>query len=254
MIRLARGWTLAAAVCLGLFLGGCLPSGQAQLEEEKEPHYLAGKSRVNAMDYRGAIEAFSKAVEVNPRSGAAHLELGWLYDQKEPDPAAAIYHYNKYLQLRRNADNAETIKTRILACKQELARTVSLGPVTQTLQKEFEQLALTNKRLQEEAEKWRTYAMTLQALTNAQAIASGPIAQNDPGQTSARTGQVDSNTGRTTAGTSAAGQGSRTHMIKAGETATMIAKKYGVRLDALLAANPRLDPRRMKVGETIKIP
>jgi tetratricopeptide (TPR) repeat protein len=132
-----------------LLLGGCLPTTHSQLDEEKEYHFLAGKSRINGMDYQGAIESFQKALENNPHSASAHFELGWLYDQKESDPAAAIYHYERYLKLRKNADNAEMVRTRILACKQELARTVSLGPVTQTLQRTLEQLAEENRVLKE---------------------------------------------------------------------------------------------------------
>jgi LysM repeat protein len=239
---------MAVAVCLGALLSGCLPSGHGQLDEEKESHYLAGKSRVSAMDYRGAIESFSKAIEVNPRSGAAHLELGWLFDQKESDPAAAIYHYNKYLQLRRNAPNAETIKTRILACKQELARTVSLGPVTQNLQREFEALVLTNKKLQEEVEKWRAYALLLQAQTNAlrttvpperpTAYVPQPVVHDAPARPS----------------TSSESSRTRTHVVKQGETLTQIAKRYGVRVDALQSANPGLNPNRMQIGENLRIP
>src|SRR5215216_6446466 len=88
----------ALAILLGAGLSGCVP-GQNPAEEEKEPHYLAGKSAINSMDYKGAIESFEKALEVNPHSSAAHFELAWLYDQKEPDPAAAVYHYEQYLRL-----------------------------------------------------------------------------------------------------------------------------------------------------------
>ena len=51
------------------------------------------------MDYQGAIQAFEESLEANPHSAAAHFELGWLYDEKESDPAAAIYHYQQYLKL-----------------------------------------------------------------------------------------------------------------------------------------------------------
>src|SRR5450755_1555242 len=53
------------AAGLGLALGGCSPSDQSQLDEEKEPHFVLGNSRVNAMDYQGAIEAFQESLEVN---------------------------------------------------------------------------------------------------------------------------------------------------------------------------------------------
>src|SRR3974377_2434209 len=117
---------------------GCLPTAPNASDEEREPHFLAGKRHVSQMDYRGAIECFERALEVNPQSAAAHFELGCLYEQKEADPAAAIYHYEHYLKLRANAENGEIVKQQITACKQELARTVSLGPITERQQREFE--------------------------------------------------------------------------------------------------------------------
>ena len=50
-----RFWSGVFAVWLGVALSGCTPSGQNQSDEEKEPHFVLGKSRVNAMDYQGAI-------------------------------------------------------------------------------------------------------------------------------------------------------------------------------------------------------
>ena len=66
----------ALLLLAGLLLSGCLPSAPG--DEEKEPYFLAGKSRVNTMDFKGAVESFEKAVEVNPKSAPAHFELGWL--------------------------------------------------------------------------------------------------------------------------------------------------------------------------------
>lgn len=239
-------------------LAGCLPSGQSPLEEENEPHFLAGKTRVNAMDYAGAVEAFEKALEVNPHSASAHLELGWLYDQKESDPAAAIYHYERYLGQRPDAPNAEMVRTRILACKQELARTVSLGPVTQGLQREFEQLAEENKRLREEVQQWHAYqAAHPPPTTNSSGVAQAArrpelLATARPQPQASLTGsnlQATPPT-RATGGPTAA----RTHTVRAGETPAAVARKYGVRLEALLAANPKLNPRRLQVGQALIIP
>src|SRR5436309_9026453 len=114
----------------GLALGGCFPPGQGAMDEQKEPHFLAGKNRVNTMDYNGAIDSFEKALEVNPRSASAHFEVGLLYEKDKQDYAAAIYHFNHFLELRPASDYADVVKQRILACKQELARAVSIGPVT----------------------------------------------------------------------------------------------------------------------------
>jgi LysM repeat protein len=34
----------------------------------------------------------------------------------------------------------------------------------------------------------------------------------------------------------------------------MIARQYGVRVEALMAANPKLEPRRMRIGQALIIP
>src|SRR5208283_467817 len=154
----------APLLLVGLMLSGCLPS--APKDEEKEPYFLAGKSHERTMDFNGAVESFEKAVEVNPKSAPAHFELGWLYDQKESNPAAAIYHYERFLKLSPSSRKEDMVKDRILACKQQLAQSVSLGPVTETQTREFEKLAEENKRLHEEVEKWRASASRQQTPTN----------------------------------------------------------------------------------------
>ncbi|MEY2465638.1 MAG: hypothetical protein QOD03_159, partial [Verrucomicrobiota bacterium] len=51
----------ALAVLLCLSMNGCLPGGQSPADEEKEPHYIAGRNAFNGMDFPGAIEEFEKA-------------------------------------------------------------------------------------------------------------------------------------------------------------------------------------------------
>jgi LysM repeat protein len=238
-----------------MVLGGCLRAPPSRFDEEKESHYLQGRRRVIAMDYQGAIESFERALEVNPRSGAAHLELACLLEQREADPAAAIYHYQQYLKLRPKADTADTVNQHITALKQELAKTVSLGPVTERQQHQLQLQADQIRHLNEEVEKWRSCATRLQALTN-QAI-TAPAAP--------RTAKASAPMPATTLPANVTGSSSstpgpvalamqRTHTVKSRETAMTIARKYGVRLEALLAANPGLDTRRLHVGQTLNIP
>jgi nucleoid-associated protein YgaU len=177
--------------------------------------------------------------------------LGWLYDQKESDPAAAIYHFERFLKLLPNSGKEEMVKTRILACKQQLAQTVSLGLVTEKQQREFEQLAEENRRLREDLEKWRACALRWQPPTN-QAGASLPAVRAVQTPGSGPAAPADSPGPGRPSVTSAAT--SRTHTVKAGETPGFIARKYGVKVDALMAANPKLDPRRLQVGQTLIVP
>jgi LysM repeat protein len=240
----------------GIALSGCLRSASGQLDEEKESHFLLGRSRVSAMDYQGAIESFGKALEVNPKSASAHFELACLCEKREADPAAAIYHYQQYLKLRPKSDNAEFVNQHILALKQELAKTVSLGPVTERQQREFERLAEENRRLNEELERWRACAIRLQALTNqagATPVASRAAKPTAPSQPAPIIpASLLSSTNKNSPAAPATMR--CTHTIKTGETAATIARKYGIKVDALLAANPRLAPRRLHPGQTLNIP
>ena len=249
-IRFVLGVCVLAA---GVALNGCSSSSQSQLDEEKEPHFVLGKGRVNAMDYQGAIEAFGQSLEANPHSAAAHFELGWLYDEKVPNPAAAVYHYGQYLTFRPNADNAEVIRQRIYRCKQQLAADVLPLPSAPAAQQQLEKLAEQNRQLQDEVDKWRAYyASQLAAVkTNAPPPGNAP-AQSAPPQTpqnvSAASASASCPPGPTTAARP------RTHTVVSGETAVGIARKYGVKLSALEAANPDMNPARIRVGQVLNIP
>jgi LysM repeat protein len=48
--------------------------------------------------------------------------------------------------------------------------------------------------------------------------------------------------------------GTREHEVQAGENFSVIARKYGVSVDALVRANPELPPRRLQPGMQIRIP
>lgn len=48
--------------------------------------------------------------------------------------------------------------------------------------------------------------------------------------------------------------GAVTHIVQAGETPAIIAKKYGVSVSALLEANGNPDPRKLKIGQKLIIP
>jgi tetratricopeptide (TPR) repeat protein len=251
MTFLVRLLSLVNAFLCCAALSGCMPGTRSGLDEEKEPHFLKGKSRVSAMDYRGAVDEYVRALEDNPRSAAAHFELAWLYDQKEPDPAAAIYHYERFLKLQPTSGKAEAARTRILACKQELAKGI-LPAATPGVQRDLDQLAAEIARLRDEVDRWRLYAARMQMPTNPPSLSdSSPrVAQADPNPQ----GGLNMSSGAVQSERPSAPAGGRTHTVQSGETAYSISRKYGVPLDALLSANPGLDTRRMRPGQIMTIP
>jgi LysM repeat protein len=255
---------LASSACiawLAVALSGCTPSGRSQLSEEKEPHFVQGKGRVNAMDFQGAIESFGQSLEANPHSAAAHFELGWLYDEKASDPAAAIFHYQQYLKLNPNADNADVIKQRIYRCKQQLAADVLPLPSAPAAQQQLEKLSEQNRQLQDEVGKWRAYyaSQLAAAKTNATPTAVYNTPEADANPTPALPAQNVSTTPAVTspdhpASSKPAAARPHTHTVVAGETAMGITRKFGVKLGALQAANPGVNLSRIHTGQVLNLP
>jgi tetratricopeptide (TPR) repeat protein len=251
-----------AALALGLLGSGCMPSGSSPLDEQREPHFLTGKSRVNSMDYAGAVEAFEKAIEVNPRSASAHFELGLLCENNQQDFAAAIYHFDRYLKLRPNAEYAEVVQQRIVACKQELAKSVSLAPLSQSMQRELERYAAENRDLRQKLDAWQSYytANGGQGTTPtnppiARATPPAYVPPANPGPPARTSGPPPAPPTRPAAPPLKPAKFlTKSYSVKSGETPASIARKYGIKLDALLAANPGLNPSRMHVGQTLAIP
>src|SRR5437016_4933324 len=100
MIRLP-----AMRCCLVFVLGcfywsACTPTGESNVDERKDSDFIAGQNRARSLDYAGAVQAYEKALETNPRSAPAHFELGLIDYLNLPDYAAAIYHFQKFLELR----------------------------------------------------------------------------------------------------------------------------------------------------------
>lgn len=255
---------------LCLALAGCTPTAESQMDEQRNPHYLAGKEKLGALDYKGAIESFERAVEDNPRSALAHFELGVLFEQREADYAAALYHYNKALKLRPTGYPAENIRQRVPACKQELVKADSLAIINPTALRETENLRTENAALRNQIELLRAQiaarpvsvaAQGLEIPATREPVSYAPPAGNSvtSGRTETPRGSVTapssptttSRSGSTTASPSRSG---KSHTVQSGDTLTSIARRYGVKVTALTAANPGLDPKRMKVGQTLNLP
>lgn len=265
-----RCFALMLVLCLGL--SGCSPTAETQSAEQNNRHFRAGKEKLAALDYKGAVESFERSLEDNPRSALAHFELGVLFEQHENDYAAALYHYNKALKLRPNDYPAENIRLRVPACKQELVKADSLAVINPGALRETE-------RLRDENTGLRRHIALLQGQLASRPPAGPPVGSSGGLRAGARESSYSSaaaSPSRTnppvrgdlgTAGRGVVAGASdparsgtltpgrmRTHAVKPGETAFSIARQYQTRTDSLLSANPGLDPKRLRVGQVLNIP
>jgi LysM repeat protein len=211
------------------------------------------------MNYPGAAEAFEKALDANPRSASAHLELALLSYENLGDFAAAIYHFEKYLKLNPKSNRTDSVRQYITYCKQELAKGLPMASVNQQLQRELEKmdkLMHENNELRQQMEQMKAQANPRGIVSAASTTAlddrsATPLAQVQPSYTRA---PVDPVVPAAIREASHPASASKTHFVRSGETPYSIARSYGVPVTSLLSANPGVDPKRLRPGQSLSVP
>jgi LysM repeat protein len=253
-----RVMRLGLPVAMMIAVTGCGPIGQSGGDETLEPHFQTGRHRVGAMDYDGAVESFQRALEINPRSASAHFELGLLYgdDKKKNDPAAAIYHFQQFLKLKPNSERETLTQQMIATCKAQLAMSDTTLPLTGNQQREISRLTAENAQLRRRMEQLeqmlaaRPLAVTNYVIgtpTPAPTLPAGVSDLPAPPPLVPPT-SAPKNTPATTP------VAARTHTVKKGENFFSIARRYNVDPKKLQSANPGVNPDRIQIGQTLKIP
>ena len=230
-------WVLAWVAAI---LIGCGGEESSSTAEDREPHFLAGRRLVTQQDYDGAERSFYKALEANPRSAAAHYELGVLFLSRKNDPAAAIFHLQRFITLNPEAANKKDVLGQIEGLKSDLAGEILGNPQSQpnqsilALRRQLDRLAAENAALKHQLLSKGITPNPVSATNTTATLPPrpNPTVPNPPRPVTAM----------------------RTHKVKRGDNPTSIARQYGVTVPKLLAANPGLKPARMQIGDELKIP
>jgi tetratricopeptide (TPR) repeat protein len=249
------------------WLCGCESPRGGDRDEQKNPHFIEGKERAKARDYKGAIEAFEHALETNPNSALAHFELGMLYEkhdeQNEWRHVLALYHYYRAYELRPNAYPADNAKVRIQACRQELAKAESLAPLYPSMQRELEKLREENSQLHRQLDFLQAQVLanvTAVTTNSAPATPAGraPRPDSAPATTAAHKSPDTSSLGFNADKVNDKGSDKvltgRKHVVRERETMASIARLYRLRVESVMAANPSIEPKRLRAGQSVNIP
>jgi LysM repeat protein len=95
---------MAALLAAGCGAGG----GAGEAREENHPLMRRALALKQANDVDGAIRLYGEAVARNPGMSRAHLQLAMLFDQEpKEDFVRAVYHYERYMELGREAKTKE---------------------------------------------------------------------------------------------------------------------------------------------------
>ena len=235
----------SALILTVVLVAGCSGGGSADERDERDPYLRKARDAKSGQDFDTAISWYNKALDRKPQLARAHLELGLLYDQQLDDDIRAIYHYQRYLELRPNAEKKEIIQELIGHAKISFA--ASLSDNSNEAIREIQML-------KKEVQTLRVLLADAQA-----AAASAPKKSKASAAKAAKAAAEAVETPAVAATPEAAPAASETYVVQGGDTLSRIATRvyndpnkwreiYDANRDALAS------PQSIKVGQTLVIP
>lgn len=222
----------------------------ASLDERdfRDPLIRKAQSKIRQGDKDGAIDCLNKALARRPDLAQASLELALLYDDYKKDYVKAIYHYQRYLELRPTAQKRGLIEDRIRKAKMSFAASIS------------EQYPETGKKLQAlEEENSRLKASLREVRENLARYAKNKPAREAPSAVEALLPSVQPTQQVVTCAAKPLEPASTVYCVQAGDTLSLIAgkvyhnpRKWKVILDA--NRTNLVSPERLKSGQILTIP
>lgn len=144
-----KSWlSCAAAVGLALAAGCRQNAGTLDATERAEPMMQKAMEQTRAGDVQGAVRTYHEVLDRHPDMARAHLDLALLLHDHLKDHIVAVYHYQRYLELRPEAEKKSMIENRIRLAKQALAASLvgqEAGAPLQVAQLEKENLLLKSQ-------------------------------------------------------------------------------------------------------------
>jgi len=201
--------------------------------------------------------------------------------------ATAIHHLGLFLQLNPESPMAALVRGQIAACKLELVKTVPSTLLSTSLQGELERLNATNAVLLRREEQLKLYiaqqqhaysnqfaALREQYLTAMNAARGGqttldvqgdipdgnPVNVRAPDPSPSGPATPRQNPSGTPSRTFTDGTRlteavtPRTHTIRSGDTFYSLDREYRFPLGSFQAANPGVLPRKLTVGQKVRVP
>ena len=217
-------------IALLLVLTGCDTETLSQDErEEKIERVIEARELMKAGQYADAETRFKQALLENPTIARPHLDLATLYQQHIINYVHAIYHYDRYLELRPTSEKRGLVEQQRMKVAQLLANTLLKNtPQVQALAEE-------NRQLKNELMRLRINTLERESV------------RRSPENVNPSTEEKSAN------------KDVRIYHVEAGDTLSKIAKKFyndATLWDLIYQANRDAlqSPSGIRVGQTLVIP
>jgi len=226
-----------------LVLAGCNDSGlSADEKEERDPLVKTGAAFMEQSQWDDAERSFKEALDKDPLMAKPHLDLALIYQQYKPNYIHAIYHYDRYLELRPDSQKAAFIREQ----RDKVLRALFVQAIQQS--PDVQQVVAEVKRLQQENAVLKKQLSTGSQAATPTAPQTATIA---PETKAPETATADS--------TAKPQQSHQIYTVVAGDTLTKIATKFYGNAESwepIYQANrdSLSSPSSLRVGQTLVIP
>ncbi len=280
-------WPLIGCLIAALLGAGCDRLTKGEDDERHEANFLNAINLQTQGRDDEALKAFNRALEANPQSASAHREIGQLCLDKKRDYALAVFHLRRHQQIKASRSSKTTKDPGDYAVEQQIkqAQILLAAEFTDQIGQQQNQSKIDElKRRNAELETTVTRLNQQIALRGAPVVvanpappppspqvqtqaaarpgvpaAAGPVKDLAPAPVAAAAPAAvvrptDTKTGSPAPKPASRASAARTHVVKAGEIPTAIARRYGISVQELMAVNKGIDPRRMRAGQTLNLP
>ncbi len=104
---------------------GCRRAGYLDDRERDNRILIKAYELSNQGDFDSAVQLFNKVIEAYPRMARPHLDLALILHDRKQDYVKAIYHYNRYIDLREDTEKRDMIRDRIRQARRAFAAELS---------------------------------------------------------------------------------------------------------------------------------
>ncbi|MBN2162483.1 MAG: LysM peptidoglycan-binding domain-containing protein [Pontiellaceae bacterium] len=237
---------ITVALVAVAILSGCDDKGLSLDEkEDKDPLIKTGLAYMEQGAWKDAESTFKEALDKDPLLAKPHLELAQIYQQYIPNYVHAIYHYDRYLELRPESEKAELIQKQ----KQEIMRAFAVKAISDSpeVKKALQKLQQENTTLRQQLTAARQATATPAPTTTA------------PASTVTRRVSQPAPVEATPAAATQTTASHKIYSVMKGDTLSKIATKFygdSSKSDIIYDANrdSLANPNALRIGQTLVIP
>lgn len=264
-MRLLRSFSLLPLLCL-LMLSACAPSSVEVVSETDEKQYQRAIRYKDQGRTSDALTAFLGVTYARRDAPESHLEVGYIYLREMKNPVEAIYHFNRYLELKPQSDQAPQVRQLVETAEKEFARQLPAQPYSgeldrldlmeliKNLRKENESMKRDLVESQQRVRQLESMLGEARRAPPVQTTAIVPLQQSQPTTTVAATPQASPQ-----AASPDPASVPRSYTVQSGDSLSTISRKfYGTPsrwIDIYQANRDRLaSENALRVGQELRIP